>query len=799
MNSDRLKTLSIVLGYATLGLACSSPQRAIAPTPTVGTGEAPVAASTDGGVARRVTARSVDRVAQTSIPLLQRSSVTPDWSRFLMPASSPVGADMGTTRDVYRTAAPATVLITAGEGYGSGVIVSAQGDIVTNFHVVRHAEVVDLHRRVQVRLGRLGADGVMVVDGADREAWVMATSESADLAVVRLTTVPPGLVHVPVATENATPGDSVVALGNGSAGMMWTVRTCDVQVIGRPSQDSPMLMEICRQTDGVQVARCNSMRGQLERLYPNPVIQTNCQLSGGDSGGPLLDEHGAVVGINRAIASFAPSERATQWIYLHVHANDVRAILQRASSTRETAATAWLPVGEVVRTDTDLDGHFDQITVRSSDDQDEAVAVAHDYDQNALDGDVDSIIDRWNHHTLDVEAVEVSGVANDTRFGFHDTDDDGRLDTIIQSESDHSRGYRLSADGVAVADTSIAEGPDVLRPSLLPDQIRSLAERRSRAAEAGPLPAPLPAGLSEDGIFSDTDGDGHLDSVAIRRLGLGAEIFDTDQNSIGAATDRDAAREVVRSGHLDAEVSRVVVHGSTDEAIWTWYDRDNDGQFDLGFRSAGWDRVVEQAVLPAASGPTDQPGFEGRLALRTDLVNAGRDRWSMLLYGTPNADTALDGFPHPTQHSISPRYSKLSARRRIASASVSVTGQAFSSIVLDVDRDSFRGPRASNSGLPVNELVTGNHFDAEYALVVGRNAAWSWYDTNNDGTWDDVTVDFQRADGSNRRVRYQRGTDGHFSPATAYAGPLVNPALFQSAALQRGFAAFRELFRPEQG
>lgn len=112
-----------------------------------------------------------------------------------------------------------------------------------------------------------------------------------------------------------------------------------------------------------------------------------------------------------------------------------------------------------------------------------------------------------------------------------------------------------------------------------------------------------------------------------------------------------------------------------------------------------------------------------------------------------------------------------------------VTGQAFSSIVLDVDRDSFRGPRASNSGLPVNELVTGNHFDAEYALVVGRNAAWSWYDTNNDGTWDDVTIDFQRADGSNRRVRYQRGTDGHFSPATAYAGPLVNPALFQSAAL----------------
>ena len=168
---------------------------------------------------------------------------------------------------VVEAVGPAVVSITVGRGgvgggAGSGVIVAPDGYAVTNDHVVDGA-------------GRLTAT---LTDGRTLEATLIGEDPSTDLALIRLngTDLP---VAAPGRSATLRVGQLVVAIGN-PLGFQSTVSAGVVSALGR------------------------SLRSRTGRLIEN-VIQTDVALNPGNSGGPLVDSAGRVVGINTAIIAMA--------------------------------------------------------------------------------------------------------------------------------------------------------------------------------------------------------------------------------------------------------------------------------------------------------------------------------------------------------------------------------------------------------------------------------------------------------------------------------------------------------------
>lgn len=197
-------------------------------------------------------------------------------------AVAPLGEDMADgearTIRVYETVSPAVVNIVSQvlrqsfffgvvpeEGTGSGFLWDDAGHIVTNYHVVENAN------EVTVSFG----------DEVGIEATVVGSDPANDLAVLRVEEVPAGIEPIERGeSESLRVGQTAIAIGNPFGQFERTLTVGVVSALDRT----------------VEVDGDNVLRG---------VIQTDASINRGNSGGPLLDSAGRLIGVNTAI--FSPS------------------------------------------------------------------------------------------------------------------------------------------------------------------------------------------------------------------------------------------------------------------------------------------------------------------------------------------------------------------------------------------------------------------------------------------------------------------------------------------------------------
>jgi S1-C subfamily serine protease len=147
-------------------------------------------------------------------------------------------------------------------GLGSGFVIDKSGHIVTNFHVIEGADEVE----------------VSFSNGEEMSADVVGSDPSTDIAVLKVDADSRALRALTLGnSDQLEVGDEVVAIGN-PLGFERTMTAGIVSALGRVIE-SP------------------------DRFAIDEVIQTDAPINSGNSGGPLLDAAGRVVGVNTQIAS----------------------------------------------------------------------------------------------------------------------------------------------------------------------------------------------------------------------------------------------------------------------------------------------------------------------------------------------------------------------------------------------------------------------------------------------------------------------------------------------------------------
>jgi S1-C subfamily serine protease len=196
-------------------------------------------------------------------------------------ASRPVPAgltdDESRTINIYRSASPGVANINtktvendvfmrpvAMEGAGSGFVIDARGYLLTNYHVIEGAD------SIEVTLG----------DKSQFSATVVGSDSRNDVALLKVDPKGKPLTALPLGdSANLLVGQSVLAIGNPFR-FSSTLTTGVISALGRQVQ-----------TD--------------EQTFIDEAIQTDAAINQGNSGGPLLNSRGEVIGINSAI--YTPS------------------------------------------------------------------------------------------------------------------------------------------------------------------------------------------------------------------------------------------------------------------------------------------------------------------------------------------------------------------------------------------------------------------------------------------------------------------------------------------------------------
>ena len=244
-------TLGVLLLCVTAGATLARETRTVQPQSDSTPQPSPAATEiTSGGTQEQTAAAVSPAPAQDSDSVLGTGTV--------LTISESTGEEMSLP-DIYKKVIPSVVSISATSGSststGTGIIMSSDGYIITNYHVVSSAQQVV----------------VLLTDGQEYTACQVGGDETSDIMVLKISAT--GLTPAEFGDSDAAEvGDSVVAIGD------------------------PLGIELRgTMTDGII---CGIKRDVSVGDRTMTLMQTNAALNSGNSGGPLVNMEGQVIGIN---------------------------------------------------------------------------------------------------------------------------------------------------------------------------------------------------------------------------------------------------------------------------------------------------------------------------------------------------------------------------------------------------------------------------------------------------------------------------------------------------------------------
>lgn len=236
----------------------------------------------------------------------QAEAVARPYDNTVTASASKPAAKTLSAKEIYQKDAPSVVLILAGRPtgqgeLGTGSVIDAAGRVLTNAHVIVDDKTGEPYPSIKVYMKPAKITGDPKVDLADPiKAKVARYDRALDLAVLELDLNP----RVPALAlgddAGVETGDSVVAIGHPEQGGLWTL------------------------TQGV----VSTVLADLGGVKGKDAFQTDASINRGNSGGPLIDRTGTIIGINTSMARKAAdgltitsvnfsikSEIANRWLY----------------------------------------------------------------------------------------------------------------------------------------------------------------------------------------------------------------------------------------------------------------------------------------------------------------------------------------------------------------------------------------------------------------------------------------------------------------------------------------------------
>ena len=238
-----------------------------------------------------------DKNVATPEPVANSNSQNPNWEA------------------VAKAVRPAVVAISVetnnGSDQGSGSIIDSKGHILTNNHVV--AAAADGNGIITVEL----------YDGRLYKAKIVGRDVLTDLAVIKIENPPKDLTVAPLGnSDDLKVGESVAAIGN-PLGLSSTVTTGIVSALDRPvrvqavqggspdSEDEQDPFGLRRYFGGGTLKPSQPERSTAPTEVTTNAIQVDAAVNPGNSGGPLFDSRGRIVGVTSSIASLSGSGDST--------------------------------------------------------------------------------------------------------------------------------------------------------------------------------------------------------------------------------------------------------------------------------------------------------------------------------------------------------------------------------------------------------------------------------------------------------------------------------------------------------
>lgn len=213
---------------------------------------------------------------------------------------------------LYTSVSPAVVLIYGEEGdvgsVGTGSIIHKSGLVVTNAHVIlNHATQKPFGKLfIFLKPDRVTGSNEQDLRRGYHAQW-LSYSASLDLALLLIDGAPDGLPTVPLADGDVGVGEATAAIGHPEHGARWSLTT----------------------------GRIGGEWANFEGVSGKDVYQMETSVNRGNSGGPLLDGNGYMVGINTAIARRSEDGLAITGINFAIKSSVVRKWLGEALSQIE--------------------------------------------------------------------------------------------------------------------------------------------------------------------------------------------------------------------------------------------------------------------------------------------------------------------------------------------------------------------------------------------------------------------------------------------------------------------------------